>query len=110
MSTMTGESQRAAGTPASLSHTPARATTLVLVAFGAVYVVWGSTYLAIRIGVESFPPLILPDFATLQLASSFTQSFAGRQGLSLQPHTGAQRSSPEPCCSSSEMVASAGRN
>src|SRR6267143_360388 len=59
MSTMTGESQRAAGTPASLSHTPARATTLVLVAFGAVYVVWGSTYLAIRIGVESFPPLIL---------------------------------------------------
>ncbi len=59
MSTMTGESQRAAETPASLSHTPARATTLVLVAFGAVYVVWGSTYLAIRIGVESFPPLIL---------------------------------------------------
>jgi drug/metabolite transporter (DMT)-like permease len=34
-------------------------TTLVLVAFAAVYVVWGSTYLAIRIGVESFPPLIL---------------------------------------------------
>jgi len=33
--------------------------TLVLVAFAAVYVVWGSTYLAIRIGVESFPPLIL---------------------------------------------------
>jgi drug/metabolite transporter (DMT)-like permease len=34
-------------------------TTLVLVAFAAVYVVWGSTYLAIRIGIESFPPLIL---------------------------------------------------
>jgi drug/metabolite transporter (DMT)-like permease len=28
-------------------------------AFAAVYVVWGSTYLAIRIGIESFPPLIL---------------------------------------------------
>ena len=40
-------------------HTPARMTTLVLLAFAAVYVVWGSTYLAIRIGVESFPPLIL---------------------------------------------------
>jgi drug/metabolite transporter (DMT)-like permease len=38
---------------------PARTTTLVLVAFAAVYVVWGSTYLAIRIGIESFPPLIL---------------------------------------------------
>jgi drug/metabolite transporter (DMT)-like permease len=59
MSTMTGESRRAAETPPSLSHAPARTTTLVLVAFGAVYVVWGSTYLAIRIGVESFPPLIL---------------------------------------------------
>src|SRR5258708_13875711 len=27
--------------------------------FAAVYIVWGSTYLAIRIGIESFPPLIL---------------------------------------------------
>jgi drug/metabolite transporter (DMT)-like permease len=32
---------------------------LVLVAFAAVYVIWGSTYLAIRVGVESFPPLLL---------------------------------------------------
>jgi drug/metabolite transporter (DMT)-like permease len=37
----------------------ARATTLLLVAFALVYVVWGSTYLAIRIGIESFPPLLL---------------------------------------------------
>ncbi|MDQ1388208.1 MAG: hypothetical protein QOF56_1662 [Acidobacteriaceae bacterium] len=59
MSTTTGEPQRGAGTPISLSHTPARTTTLVLVAFAAVYLVWGSTYLAIRIGLESFPPLIL---------------------------------------------------
>ncbi len=28
-------------------------------AFAAVYLVWGSTYLAIRVGIESFPPLIL---------------------------------------------------
>ena len=40
-------------------HVPRAMTTLVLVAFAAVYVVWGSTYLAIRIGIESFPPLIL---------------------------------------------------
>jgi drug/metabolite transporter (DMT)-like permease len=44
---------------APLLHTPAGTTTLLLVAFGAVYVVWGSTYLAIRIGIESFPPLVL---------------------------------------------------
>jgi drug/metabolite transporter (DMT)-like permease len=32
---------------------------LVPIAFAAVYVIWGSTYLAIRVGVESFPPLML---------------------------------------------------
>jgi len=43
----------------SRAQAPAPMTTLVLVAFAAVYVVWGSTYLAIRIGIESFPPMIL---------------------------------------------------
>src|SRR5712664_28594 len=38
---------------------PPRTSTLVIVAFGLVYVVWGSTYLAIRVGIESFPPLLL---------------------------------------------------
>ncbi|HWO07957.1 MAG TPA: EamA family transporter, partial [Polyangiaceae bacterium] len=28
-------------------------------AFAAVYVIWGSTYLAIRVGVASIPPLLL---------------------------------------------------
>src|SRR5579863_2473185 len=37
----------------------ARMSTLVLIAFGLVYMVWGSTYLAIRVGIESFPPLLL---------------------------------------------------
>ena len=43
-----------AGAPADRS-----ASTLVIIAFGLVYVVWGSTYLAIRVGIESFPPLLL---------------------------------------------------
>ena len=39
---------------------PAHSTPpLVLAAFGAVYILWGSTYLAIRVGVETVPPLIL---------------------------------------------------
>ncbi|HLZ90537.1 MAG TPA: EamA family transporter [Candidatus Acidoferrum sp.] len=38
---------------------PSRNSTTVIVAFGLVYLVWGSTYLAIRVGVESFPPLLL---------------------------------------------------
>ncbi len=33
---------------------------LIIAAFAAVYVIWGSTYLAIAIGIESFPPLLLP--------------------------------------------------
>jgi drug/metabolite transporter (DMT)-like permease len=33
--------------------------TLLLAAFAAVYVIWGSTYLAIRVGVETVPPLML---------------------------------------------------
>lgn len=36
-----------------------RSNTLLYLAFAAVYIVWGSTYLAIRIGIESFPPFLL---------------------------------------------------
>ncbi len=53
------EAPRSTGPSAPLSDASARATTLILIAFAAVYIVWGSTYLAIRIGIESFPPLIL---------------------------------------------------
>jgi len=38
---------------------PMRASSLLLASFAAVYFLWGSTFLAIRIGVESFPPLVL---------------------------------------------------
>src|SRR6266404_1534130 len=59
MSTTALNPKRSEGTPAPLPHKPAGTTTLVLMGFAAVYLVWGSTYLAIRIGIESFPPLIL---------------------------------------------------
>jgi drug/metabolite transporter (DMT)-like permease len=36
-----------------------RTLSLELFAFAAVYVIWGSTYLGIRIGVETIPPLLL---------------------------------------------------
>ncbi|WP_263144123.1 drug/metabolite exporter YedA [Pseudomonas sp. RIT-PI-AD] len=39
---------------------PARGSPLLLFgAFFSLYVIWGSTYLAIRIGVESWPPLLM---------------------------------------------------
>jgi len=34
-------------------------SSMLVAAFAVVYVVWGSTFLAIRIGLESFPPLLL---------------------------------------------------
>lgn len=40
-------------------HAPAGSRTLLLAAFAAVYLIWGSTYLAIKIGVETVPPLML---------------------------------------------------
>lgn len=33
--------------------------TMVLIAFAAVYILWGSTYFFIRIGVETIPPFVL---------------------------------------------------
>ncbi|MDP7471877.1 MAG: EamA family transporter, partial [Vicinamibacterales bacterium] len=40
--------------------TPTRdRTLLVLLAFVTVYVVWGSTYLAIRFGIETIPPFFM---------------------------------------------------
>ena len=43
----------------SLSHGRTGASTLVLAAFAAVYLLWGSTYLAMRVGIETIPPLML---------------------------------------------------
>src|SRR6202035_892124 len=45
--------------PPAVAPPTGQTSTLVLIAFGLVYVVWGSTYLAIRVGIESFPPLLL---------------------------------------------------
>ena len=39
--------------------TPQASRTAILLAFAAVYVVWGSTYLAMRLAVESLPPFLM---------------------------------------------------
>lgn len=36
-----------------------RMSPVVLLAFAAIYVLWGSTYLAMRVGIETIPPLLL---------------------------------------------------
>lgn len=61
----------ATGTPRAVSPgaTPAphqgRDSALILASFAAVYLVWGSTFLAIRLGIESIPPLLLAGFRHL---------------------------------------------
>ncbi|HTQ58982.1 MAG TPA: EamA family transporter [Candidatus Solibacter sp.] len=43
-----------------LSRDPAkRDSFLLMLAFAAIYLIWGSTYLAIAVGIQSFPPLLL---------------------------------------------------
>jgi len=44
--------------PARLAHAAPPVTTLVA-AFAAIYLIWGSTYLAIRWAVESLPPFLM---------------------------------------------------
>jgi drug/metabolite transporter (DMT)-like permease len=48
-----------AASPRPLTHSAAPSSTLIILAFAAIYLIWGSTYLGIRIGIESFPPLLL---------------------------------------------------
>jgi drug/metabolite transporter (DMT)-like permease len=42
-----------------MNDTTRRATWKVLLAFGIIYFVWGSTFLAIRVGVQEVPPFLL---------------------------------------------------
>ncbi len=54
----TGEAKSLPGSHANAR--PKRDATLLVAAFAAVYVIWGSTYFAIAVGIESFPTLMLP--------------------------------------------------
>src|SRR3954466_928432 len=59
---------------------------LVLSAFAAVYVIWGSTYLGIRLAIESIPPFLMAGaryfsagvimYAAARLQGATSNSFA----------------------------------
>lgn len=69
----------AGGSPASLtSATPM----LVVVALGIVYVVWGSTYLAIRIAVQDLPPMASASWRYLTASVILAAILALRSGIS----------------------------
>ena len=48
---------------------------LVLISFAAVYILWGSTYYAIRVGIESFPPFLLAGLRHLSVGAVFYPTF-----------------------------------
>lgn len=53
-----GELREIGGGPQPGRRVPPTAVAMVA-AFGAIYLIWGSTYLAIRYAVETFPPLLM---------------------------------------------------
>jgi len=69
------------GVPTASAPGHARTTTMVLTAFAAIYVVWGSTYLAIRIGIESFPPLMLAGLRHLCVGLILYPIFRWKTGI-----------------------------
>ncbi|MGB9463893.1 MAG: EamA family transporter [Candidatus Acidiferrum sp.] len=61
MSTPTFDTSSGEPALVALPHDSAKRDGLLLIAaFAAIYVIWGSTYLAIAVGIESFPTLLLP--------------------------------------------------
>lgn len=60
-------------------------TAQVMIAFATVYLVWGSTYLAIRVGVQSLPPVLFAGVRFL-IAGSLMLAYALWRGAKL-PHS-----------------------
>ena len=60
---------------------PKRSVVLLIVAFAAVYILWGSTYLAIKYVIETLPPFIstgarfLLAGATLFIVGKFSKDY-----------------------------------
>jgi drug/metabolite transporter (DMT)-like permease len=53
---------------------------MVIVAFACIYIIWGSTYLAIRYAVETIPPLFVASFRHL-IAGALLFGWRWRRGL-----------------------------
>jgi drug/metabolite transporter (DMT)-like permease len=71
-------------------------TTRLVLAFLAAYVIWGSTYLFIRWGVESMPPLVLAGIRCVVAASLMT-AWARWQGAPWPDAADLATASPPGC-------------
>jgi len=59
---------------------PAPKKSLVIIAFAALYVIWGSTYLGIRFAIETIPPFLMAG-ARFVLAGAIMYTIAWSQGI-----------------------------
>jgi len=68
-----------------------RKTLLVVIALFCTYFIWGSTYLAIRFGIESFPPFLMGGlrFMTAGITLYLVMRFLGSQNPTLAEWRGA---------------------
>jgi len=55
--------------------------TLILLAFAAVYIVWGSTYLGIRIAIETIPPFFMAGMRHLTVGLVLYPILIGKTGI-----------------------------
>src|SRR5437868_4783967 len=58
----------------------ARKKTVVIIAFAALYLIWGSTYLGIRFAIETIPPFLMAG-ARFLLAGVIMYAIAWSQGI-----------------------------
>src|SRR5688500_10356641 len=59
LGSVTRASLEAASQAAPGPRPAARSHTAIYLAFAAIYIIWGSTYLGIRIAIESMPPFLM---------------------------------------------------
>jgi drug/metabolite transporter (DMT)-like permease len=75
-------------TPAVTSGPAAPRRVLLLVAFAAVYLVWGSTYLAVKYAIATLPPLLMA--GARFLLAGLVMSAVGRASAEYEKPTAAQ--------------------
>src|ERR1041384_2972632 len=62
------------------SFMPAPAKIRIIVAFAALYLIWGSTYLGIRFAIETIPPFLMAG-ARFLLAGAIMYAISWSQGI-----------------------------
>ena len=81
----------------------------LIVAFAAIYVVWGSTYLAILFAIETLPPFLMAGVRFL-IAGGLLYAWARCTApRARRASSGSRRASPVRCSSSAATASSCGR-